>query len=262
MSALMPPSVMFETRGTIAYVTLNRPERRNGLTPEMLREVYETLLRADDDKNLSVLVVQGAGQNFCVGADLNNMTARLAAGKAGQPDVLWFNVSLLLHQMRPVTIAAINGGCAGAGLGWALACDLRIASTTSRFNSAFLDAGAPGDMAAIWFAGRLLGGAAARALFFNPEKFDAETALRMGLVQSVYSLEDFTPELDALVQRLANRPAAVLAAMKANFLDAERLPLKDYIVVETDRHLALMRARASGPTVQTPVDHASTGSVK
>lgn len=262
MSAPSPPSVMYENHGAVAYVTLNRPERRNGLTPQMLREVYETLLRADDDESLSVLVVQGAGQDFCVGADLNNMTARLAAGDAGQPDALWFNVSLLLHQMRPVTIAAINGGCAGAGLGWALACDLRIASTNSRFNSAFLNAGASGDMAAIWFAGRLLGGAAARALFFNPGKFDAEAALRMGLVKSVHPPEDFRSALDDLVQRLAGRPAAVLAAMKANILDAERLPLEDYIAVETDRHLALMRARASRPPAKTAASRASTEPVK
>ncbi len=87
--------------------------------------------------------------------------------------------------MPAVTIAAISGACAGAGFGWACACDLRVASQTARFNTAFLDVGVAGDMGGPWTLPRIVGAAKARELYFLPGKFDAAEALRIGLVSRV-----------------------------------------------------------------------------
>ena len=126
-------------------------------------------------------MLRGAGADFCPGADVKAYAA--GGGRTLRPET--FNISVILHEAPLVTIAAIRGACAGAGLGWAAACDLRICDETARFNSAFLDVGLSGDMAGTWFLPRILGAAKARELYFLPGKFDAAEAARIGLVNRV-----------------------------------------------------------------------------
>ncbi|HLY79341.1 MAG TPA: enoyl-CoA hydratase-related protein, partial [Caulobacteraceae bacterium] len=135
--------------------------------------------------------------------------------------------------------------CAGAGLGWASACDLRVCDETARFNVAFLDVGMSGDMAGTWFLPRILGAAKARELYFLPGKFDAAEAARIGLVNRVTPEADFETELAALVDRLANASPLALKGMKANFVDQERLGLADFLAAETARHSACGRSEDS-----------------
>jgi 2-(1,2-epoxy-1,2-dihydrophenyl)acetyl-CoA isomerase len=161
-----------------------------------------------------------------------------AAGGGGRSNPKAFHVSTLLHEMPAVTIAAIRGACAGAGLGWAAACDLRVAAPSARFNSAFLDVALSGDMGGPWLLPRILGAAKARELYFLPGKFDAAEALRIGLVSRLVSEENFEAEIDQLARRLAGSAPLALRGMKANFLDAERMGLADYIDTETKRHSA------------------------
>jgi 2-(1,2-epoxy-1,2-dihydrophenyl)acetyl-CoA isomerase len=144
-----------------------------------------------------------------------------------------------------VTIAAIKGACAGAGLGWASACDLRICDETARFNVAFLDVGMSGDMAGTWFLPRILGAAKARELYFLPGKFDGHEAARIGLVNRVVPEEAFETELDALVERLENASPLALKGMKANFVDQERMGLAEFLAAETTRHNACGRSEDS-----------------
>jgi 2-(1,2-epoxy-1,2-dihydrophenyl)acetyl-CoA isomerase len=142
-------------------------------------------------------------------------------------------------------IAAIKGACAGAGLGWASACDLRICDDTARFNTAFLDVGLSGDMGGTWFLPRILGGGKARELYFLPGKFDAAEAARIGLVNRVVPEAAFEAELAALTERLANASPLALKGMKANFVEQERMGLTDFIAAETARHSACGRSEDS-----------------
>jgi 2-(1,2-epoxy-1,2-dihydrophenyl)acetyl-CoA isomerase len=141
--------------------------------------------------------------------------------------------------MAAVTVAAINGGCAGAGLGWAAACDLRLATRSAKFNSAFLDVGVAGDMSSPWLLSRLLGAAKARELFFIPDKFDADEAQRIGLVARVFDDDDFAAGVDAVIKRLAASSPHALRTMKQNFLDAERVGLSEFATIEAERHMQL-----------------------
>lgn len=248
-------TLRFEKAGRVGRLTWDRPGRRNALSREMLRETHHALALAAADRDLSVLVLTGAGGDFCPGADFKGPLAQTATDAAEEPlETEWFRVGQLLHEMRAVTIAAISGACAGAGLSWACACDLRLASDTARFNTAFLDVGASGDMGGIWFVSRLLGAARARELFLTPGKFLAADALRLGLVSSVHDQAGLEASLAALVARLERAPPMALAAMKANLVDAGRVDLASYIAIETERHLRVMgsaesraafRARAS-----------------
>jgi 2-(1,2-epoxy-1,2-dihydrophenyl)acetyl-CoA isomerase len=230
----MPETIRVQRDGERALVTLNRPEQRNGITPIMLDELHAVLEEAAADERLRVLVLSGAGRDFCPGADVKHY----AAGGGGRSNPLAFHVSTLLHDMPAVTIAAIRGACAGAGLGWAAACDLRVASNTARFNTAFLDVALSGDMGGPWLLPRILGAAKARELYFLPGKFDSDEALRIGLVSRVWPLETFDTELETMVSRIAGAAPIALRHMKANFIDGDQMSLSDFITRETQRHIA------------------------
>ncbi|MDH3642991.1 MAG: enoyl-CoA hydratase-related protein [Gammaproteobacteria bacterium] len=230
-------TITFTAADGIGRLTLNRPDRMNGMTNRMLVETYECLQQVAERSDVRVLVLTGAGRGFCPGADLKHYAA-------GEPDIEsqpeHFRVPLLLHDMPQVTIAAINGACAGAGFGWACACDLRFAASSATFNSAFLNVASAGDMAGPWNLPRLIGAAKARELYFLPEKFFAADALSLGLVSRVFDDEAFQDEVATVATRLASASPHALATMKRNFLDAEQMDLGSYIDLETTRHREVM----------------------
>jgi 2-(1,2-epoxy-1,2-dihydrophenyl)acetyl-CoA isomerase len=224
----------YESKEGLARLTLDHPPR-NGMTNRMVREAHAALTRAANDPSVRVLVLTGAGRSFCPGADLEWATSG-TRDPDDRADAEHFRVPVLLHQMHAVTIAAINGACAGAGLGWACGCDLRVAARSARFNTAFLGVAVAGDMGLPWSLPRLLGAARARELSFLSEKFDAERALEIGLVARVFDDDVFEREVHALVGQLLRRSPVALRALKAHYLAAERTPFGDYVDLETEHH--------------------------
>ena len=161
-------TILYDVVDGVATLTMHRPERRNTMSNEMLLEVGELLRKVAADPSVRLLVLTGTGSSFCPGADIN----AVASGSSSRERQLGpedFQVPAILHDMAAVTVAAINGACAGAGLGWAAACDVRLATRSAKFNSAFLDVGVAGDMSSPWSLSRLLGAAKARELFFIPD---------------------------------------------------------------------------------------------
>jgi 2-(1,2-epoxy-1,2-dihydrophenyl)acetyl-CoA isomerase len=156
--------------------------------------------------------------------------------------------------MPAVTIAAIRGGCAGAGLGWALGCDLRFAAPSAKFNTAFLDVGVAGDMGGPWSLTHLLGAAKARELYFMPRKIDAEEALRLGLVSRLFPDEAIQDEVRAIAARLADAAPIALRTMKANFLEAERLSFRDFIALESRRHIEIFKTEDTREAFRAKVE--------
>jgi 2-(1,2-epoxy-1,2-dihydrophenyl)acetyl-CoA isomerase len=230
-------TIRYEKTGPLATLTMDRPDRMNGMTNLMVREACQAVAAAAEDPELRVLVVTGAGRAFCPGADLDGVASGSGGDVRLRPDD--FRVPVLLHEMPAVTVAAINGACAGAGLGWAAACDVRVAARSARFNTAFLDVGVAGDMGGPWTLSRLVGPAMARELYFLPGKFDADEALRIGLVTRVADDEGFQAAVDEVVERLLGAAPLALRALKANFSDAERMDLAGFVAIETERHLRL-----------------------
>ena len=228
--------IVYEKSGPVARLTMNRPDRLNGMTNRMLVETGQALAAAAEDRELRVLVLTGAGKGFCPGADINRIAT-------SEPDVALttadFRVPVLLHNMPAVTIAAVNGACAGAGLGWALACDIRIAAASAKFNVAFLDVGVAGDMGGPWTLSKIVGPAKARELYFFPDKFDAAEALRIGMVSKVFPDDRFRAETEAIVTRLAESAPIALRTLKANFVDAERMDFAGYVALESERHVQM-----------------------
>ena len=148
-------TIRYEAQGRRATITLARPDRLNSITNTMLRELYDCVRRVADDPEVRVVKLTGAGRGFCPGADLD-------AYSGGEPQEEgrreYFHIATVLHEMPKVTVAAVNGACAGAGLGWACACDLRYATARASFNTAFLGVAISGDMAGPWLLPRIVGG--------------------------------------------------------------------------------------------------------
>ncbi len=231
-------TIRYEVSGGIARLTLDRPDQRNGMTNRMVRETHTALTEAAADPSLRVLLLTGEGTSFCPGADLNWATSgEHDAADTAEP--LHFRVPVLLHQMPAVTLAAINGACAGAGLGWACGCDLRVAARSARFNTAFLNVAFAGDMGLPWSLPRLVGAARARDLSFLVEKFTAEEAQQMGLVSRVWDDEVFRKEVEELVGRLERRSPVALKYLKAHYVAAERMDFGDYVDLETEHHVRI-----------------------
>lgn len=187
-------------------------------------------------------VLTGAGKGFCPGADLQHYSSG-ASDVQTSPE--HFQLTAMLHELPQVTVAAVNGACAGAGLGWAAACDLRYAAESANFNTAFLGVGISGDMAGPWSLPRIIGAARARELCFLPGKFSAQEAERVGLVSRVFPDASFRAEVAAVAQRLAKSAPLALRAMKQNFIAAESMGLREYIKLETERHGASEDSRAA-----------------
>ncbi len=226
-------TILCEVQGNRATVTLNRPDSLNGIVNQMMREMYECLQGIANDPNIRAVLLTGAGKGFCPGVDLNASTS----GAKQEPNRKeYFHITTLLHEMPKVTVAGINGACAGAGFGWACACDLRYSTARASFNTAFLGVAISGDMGGPWLLPRIVGAAKARELYFMSEKFKADEAERIGLVNRVFPDDTFRDDVNAIVDRLSKSAPLAISEMKKNFVNAEGMPLREYIELETERH--------------------------
>ena len=163
-------TILYEVSGNRATITLNRPDSLNGIISQLMRELHDCLGKVSMDQNIRAVLFTGAGRAFCPGADLKASTS----GVKQEPNRKeYFHISSLLHEMPKVTVAGINGACAGAGLSWACACDLRYATARAIFNTAFMGVAISGDMGGPWLLPRIIGAARARELYFMSQKFDA-----------------------------------------------------------------------------------------
>jgi 2-(1,2-epoxy-1,2-dihydrophenyl)acetyl-CoA isomerase len=229
-------TLRYEVSDGLARLTLNRPENMNGMTNRMVREARDALEQAAGNASIRVLVLTGEGKAFCPGADLKHFTSGEADERLTSRE---FVVTTLLHEIRAVTVAAINGACAGAGLGWALACDLRVMSAGARLNTAFLDVAVAGDMAIPWSLPRIVGAARARDLSFLPRRIDAAEALQIGLVARVFPDESFRADTEEVLTTLLEKSPTALLGLKRNYVAAERMSFADFVDYEAERHLKI-----------------------
>jgi 2-(1,2-epoxy-1,2-dihydrophenyl)acetyl-CoA isomerase len=237
----MSDTVLYEADGPIATVTLNRPENMNTMNIELLAAAVEILERVASDDAIRAVIFTGNGRAFCAGGDLGGGAGGgVFDDRPVQQQVeslrRAMRTSQLLHDMPKVTIAAINGACAGAGLSWACACDIRYAAESAKFNTAFLSAGVSGDFGGTWTLPRIVGPAKARELYMLSERFTAEDAARLGLVTRVLPNDELMPAVRDVAERLSKSAPVALQHIKANFNDSERLSFSEALDREADRH--------------------------
>ena len=214
------PNVSYARQGRLGVIRLERPEALNALTLSMIAEVERLALAAEADPDVIALCVTGAGRGFCAGGDVSAMAGGGGAPKTFEAHVdrqrAGHELSRLLYEMPKVTIAAVNGAAAGAGLGVALSCDLVLASERARFATAFARVGFGGDFGTTWQLTRRVGPAKAKELFFLADVIGAEEALRLGLVNRVIAGDDFAGEVAKIATRIAHGPLVSYRYMKEN----------------------------------------------
>src|SRR6478735_2923405 len=198
----------------VVTCTLNRPEKKNAVTSEMwvgLIDLFEAVATNPDDR---VLVITGAGDGFCSGADLGDSgTAQAASGVGGALAGMRTvgNAALALHDLAKPTIAAVNGVAAGAGCNLALGCDLVIASDRARFSEIFSKRGLTVDFGGSWVLPRLVGMHRAKELVLLADVIDVTEAERIGLVNRVVPPDQLETTVKEIALRLAALPPVQLS---------------------------------------------------
>jgi 2-(1,2-epoxy-1,2-dihydrophenyl)acetyl-CoA isomerase len=219
----------------VATLTFNRPDRMNALSTPIMEGLLLGLPRLADDPAVRVVVLTGAGRAFCAGGDVKSMAEggeRRSPAEATAHLRSRMEVSRILHELPKLTIAMINGPAAGAGLAFALACDLRIAGASARLVTAFVRVGFSGDFGGSYFLTRLVGTAKARELYFTGRPVDAEEALSLGLVNRLVPDDQLATVTMELAQSLAHGPAIALSLMKRNMNCAESGGLAELLDME------------------------------
>ena len=236
----MNQTVLYDVAGGIATITLNRPDRLNTMSNELLEEALEALETAASDDGVRAVIFTGAGRGFCAGGDLGAMGSEDRRSRPLQTEIgrlrRFVRTSQLLRGMPKVTIAAINGPCAGAGFSWACAADIRYAAASAVFNTAFLTAGLSGDFGGTWTLTRLVGAAKARELYLLAERFDATEAHRIGLVSKVVPDDELMPLARSVAERAAASAPLALRAIKENLNDALEVGFSELLDREAERH--------------------------
>jgi 2-(1,2-epoxy-1,2-dihydrophenyl)acetyl-CoA isomerase len=203
--------------GKVATLTMNRPEKLNALSGEMMTTGIETLRELGKDPAIGAVVLTGTGRAFCAGGDVSGFGGekppleQSVDGLRASQELAW-----LLYTIPKLTIAAVNGHAMGAGLGIACSCDLRIASSKAKFGTAYAKVGFGGDFGTTWQLTRLVGQAKAKEMFILGDIIDADEARRIGLVNRVVAADDLATEVHAIAERVANGPLVSFRYMKEN----------------------------------------------
>nr|WP_306440692.1 enoyl-CoA hydratase-related protein [Actinomadura fibrosa] len=209
--------MLYDVTEGVGTITLNRPDAMNSLTVEMKEALRAAVDRAAADPAARAVVLTGAGRAFCAGQDLREHADNLSAGRGLDGTVRrhYNPVVLALAGMPKPVVAAVNGVAAGAGASLAFACDLIIASETSRFATAFTGIGLAPDSGMSWTLQRLVGRAKAAELLLLGEPLKAPAALELGLVNRVVPADELAPAAVELARRLAAGPTVAYGAVKA-----------------------------------------------
>ena len=236
-------TVLYEARGAVALITLNRPQALNSFTRAMHHDLWAALDQAEANPAIRAAVITGAGRGFCAGADLSDFTPgpnRVERADPGPIIDQAFNPSTRrLQTLRMPTIAAVNGVAAGAGASMAMACDIVIAAPAASFIQAFSKIGLIPDAGGSWLLVERLGLARAMALAMTGDKLTADKAKEWGMIWDV--ADDALAAALAMAERLANMPTKALVATRALLQSATTRTLSEHLDAERDTQSALGR---------------------
>jgi enoyl-CoA hydratase/carnithine racemase len=224
----------------ITTITLCRPEKLNSLAGHMRRDLAEALEAAGSDRLTQVVVITGAGRAFCAGGDVRAMAELIEQKNAEEFSRLLGSarrVISAIRQMSKPVVASINGPASGAGFNLALACDLRIASTTATFSQSFVKVGLHPDWGGTYFLPRLVTPNKACELFFLGETIDAAEAQRLGIINFVVEPAELEAETRKLAERLREAPAISIAAAKQAVYMSQSAELEEMLRFETEAQL-------------------------
>ncbi|CAN7664085.1 enoyl-CoA hydratase/isomerase family protein [Variovorax paradoxus] len=234
------------THDGVMVATLNRPDKKNATSKEMLEALRTTLERANDDETIRCFVLTGAGDAFCSGGDLGRRSKEM-----GDPTPLerknqlahTQRLALTIEQFEKPLIAAVNGPAVGAGMDLSLMCDIRFAAASARFSEGYIKVGLIPGNGGCWFLPRLVGAARALELLWTGDHVDAQEALRIGLVSRVIADDQLMPETLAFAKRLAEGPPLQQRDIKKLMYQGLRTDLRTSLEAVTT-HMAVVQSTA------------------
>jgi enoyl-CoA hydratase/carnithine racemase len=222
-------TLLYDKRDGVATVTLNRPDRMNAFTPEMMRDLIDVFDVTDADDEVRCVIVTGAGRAFCAGADLNSGGGGQTFNHTGETKPLQIKVNgirrdgggrvslRIFESLKPI-IAAVNGAAVGVGATMQLPMDIRLASTTAKFGFVFARRGIVPEAASSWFLPRVVGIQTALEWCYTGRVFTAQEALGRGLVRSLHAPEDLLDAAWTLAREIADNTAPVSVALTRQML--------------------------------------------
>jgi 2-(1,2-epoxy-1,2-dihydrophenyl)acetyl-CoA isomerase len=228
-------SVEYHLDGYVAVVTLNRPERFNAIEPGMAGDFIDALHTAEDESRAMVLT--GAGKAFCSGADLSQLMDQYDTGGpdlSAMLDEVFHPMILTLADAKIPTVAAVNGVAAGAGLGVALGCDIRLMAESSFLTSAFTAIGLIPDSGTTWLLPQHVGISKAIELAMTNKRVDAKEAKSLGLCAEVVPDDEVVSRSISLAARLANLVPDSLVTARRLIRDASGLSFAEALEAERE----------------------------
>ena len=247
------PAVIFDIADHVATITLNRPEKLNAFTSEMLLELDSAIDECDRQDDVRAVILTGAGRGFCSGGDVGGM----GAGQDNRPHITKQRISGEIQRFpkrlarfgKPI-IAAVNGPAAGGGMDLALACDFRTASRSARFAETYGKIGLLPGGGGAYFLPRIVGKARALELLLTAEFIDADTALDIGLVNHVYEDDELMERTHTIAARIASLPPLSMRLIKQTVNEGLESDLATSLDLVSS-HIAITR---SGPDHVEAID--------
>jgi len=227
-------ALLYDKKGGIAYITLNRPEAFNSIDPETWQELGQALTDFRDDPKLLCAIITGAGRRaFCTGADIRKMLPHIKEHGADQK--LWTGTIMRGLEIWKPIIAAINGLALGGGLELALACDLKVASENASFGQPEIKLGLIPGWGGTQRLPRAIPVARAAEMLLTGEPIDAQEAYRLGLINKVVPLPELIPTAEKYAQKLCNLGPLALKAAKETMIKGLDMDLDDGLKLEQKR---------------------------
>ena len=234
--------LLYDVSDRVATITLNRPDKLNAFTGEMIDTWATSLAKAQADEQVNVIVVTGNGRAFCAGGDV----ARMGEGEPTplqHKNQLWDHIHRIPKTLEGVdkpVIAMVNGLTVGAGMGMSLMCDVRIAAESARFSTGYVRVGlVPGD-GDTYFLPRLVGSAKALELLWTADFIEAADALRLGIVNRVVPDAQLKEATYAFAKQIADGPQVPIRMIKRLVYQSLRLDLRTHLDLVSS-HMAVVR---------------------
>jgi enoyl-CoA hydratase/carnithine racemase len=254
----MTEHLKFSIEDGIAKIVLDRPERMNAFTFEMIDAWTAALQRCRTDDAVKVIILTGTGPSFCSGGDIVEMGDRLGHTPEQRKNELFNRIEripLALEDLDKPVIAAVNGVATGAGMDMALMCDIRYAAQSARFAETYIKVGLVPGAGGAHFLPRLVGVSKALELFLTGEFLDAQEALRIGIVNKVFPDASLMQEVEAIARRMIKAPSLTLRMIKRAIYQGMRNDLRTNldmisshyaVITATQEHKDLVRSFIAG----------------
>ena len=227
-------TVRVENKNGVATLTLNRPAAMNSMNQEFVDEFIAALTASGSDPEIRVVVITGAGKAFCAGGDLVHLSSLTDVIKARQFIDQAGKITALIMEMNKPVIAMVNGVAAGAGFNIAMACDMVIAAKSVKFVQSFSKVGLVPDCGGLYLLPRIVGPHKAKELMFTADAMDAETALKLGIVNHVVEDAALGKTVNELTTRLTKGAPISLSYIKKMVNRSADLDLKNTLAFETE----------------------------